>query len=214
MLAFRALSALTTAIRPSIITVAHTAPVFLHVRNKVKLAGPAISAAGKIRTGQVSLIEAPLPKYRDGINEEALKSSGASEELQRVFDLTNANQPEINRARRAFLIEQLQRHKNDVGSSEVQIGLMTAQLKAMENHFKRYPNDVHNMRNYNLLWAKRRRLMLYLKRTSFQRYQELVNKLHLPMALDFDKLYYKKSQEKEKEKREKQAKMRAKMKRK
>ncbi|MEX2043295.1 MAG: 30S ribosomal protein S15 [Patescibacteria group bacterium] len=69
--------------------------------------------------------------------------------------------------------------KKDVGSTTVQIALLTARITELTAHMKRHPNDNHSERGLELLVGKRRRLLDYLARTDKAAYQELVKKLKL-----------------------------------
>jgi len=70
-------------------------------------------------------------------------------------------------------------HKNDTGSPEVQIALLTKQIKQLSRHLKKHPKDVHSRRGLLGMVSKRRRLLAYLKKESLSRYNKLVKKLKL-----------------------------------
>lgn len=77
------------------------------------------------------------------------------------------------------LISQFQRHPQDTGSPEVQIVLLTARIKQLEEHLKIHKKDFHSRRGLMKLIGQRRALMEYLKRSDFVRYQSLLQKLGL-----------------------------------
>ncbi len=77
------------------------------------------------------------------------------------------------------IIKKFQRHENDTGSPEVQIALLTARIKQLEQHFKVHKKDHHSRRGLLKLVGQRRKLLNYLRRTDFQRYRELVKTLGL-----------------------------------
>jgi len=83
--------------------------------------------------------------------------------------------PEI----KAEIIKRFQRHEGDTGSPEVQIALITARLKQLEEHFKIHKKDHHSRRGLLKLVGRRRRLLHYLRRTDFARYRKLVQELGL-----------------------------------
>ncbi len=83
--------------------------------------------------------------------------------------------PEI----KAEIIKKFQRHEGDTGSPEVQIALLTARLKQLEEHFKVHKKDHHSRRGLLKLVGRRRRLLNYLRRTDFTRYRQLVKELGL-----------------------------------
>ncbi|QJA06577.1 30S ribosomal protein S15 [Thermosulfurimonas marina] len=77
------------------------------------------------------------------------------------------------------IIKKFQRHENDTGSPEVQIALLTARIKQLEEHFKVHKKDHHSRRGLLKLVGQRRKLLNYLRRTDFQRYQNLIRALGL-----------------------------------
>lgn len=80
---------------------------------------------------------------------------------------------------KAQLIEEHKRSPNDVGSTEVQIALLTANISSLAEHFKVHKKDHHSRRGLIRIVNQRRRLLAYLKRTDIGRYQNLIAKLGL-----------------------------------
>ena len=76
-------------------------------------------------------------------------------------------------------IKSLRINPNDVGSSEVQIGLLSDKINNLSEHFKKNKNDKHS--TYGLLKAvnKRKRLLDYLKRKNPESYTKILTKLNL-----------------------------------
>lgn len=72
-----------------------------------------------------------------------------------------------------------QRHEKDTGSSEVQIALLTDRISSLTEHLKRFRKDHASRRGLILMVSKRRRLLDYLKRTDYERYRQVVEKLGL-----------------------------------
>lgn len=68
-------------------------------------------------------------------------------------------------------------HKTDVGSSEVQIALLSQRILQLQEHFKANAKDFHSRRGLLTLVAKRRRLLNYLKSTGPERYKTLITSL-------------------------------------
>ncbi|MGB9762093.1 MAG: 30S ribosomal protein S15 [Caldimicrobium sp.] len=83
--------------------------------------------------------------------------------------------PEIKKE----IISRFQRHPQDTGSPEVQIALLTARIKQIEEHLKTHKKDFHCRRGLMKLIGQRRALLEYLKRTDFPRYQALLKNLGL-----------------------------------
>lgn len=77
------------------------------------------------------------------------------------------------------VISKYRRSKNDVGSSEVQVALLSQRIVQLQEHFKANAKDFHSRRGLLTLVAKRRRLLNYLKETEPERYKTLITSLGL-----------------------------------
>lgn len=75
------------------------------------------------------------------------------------------------------VIEQFSQGKGDTGSPEVQIALLTIQIKKLAEHLKTHKKDTHSRRGLLSMVAKRRRLLAYLERKDNQRYEKLLGRL-------------------------------------
>ncbi|HPG63387.1 MAG TPA: 30S ribosomal protein S15 [Casimicrobium sp.] len=83
-------------------------------------------------------------------------------------------------AQTAAIITEHGRSKNDTGSSEVQVALLTANINALAaTHFKTHTKDHHSRRGLLKMVNNRRALLAYLKNTDRARYQALIEKLGL-----------------------------------
>lgn len=69
--------------------------------------------------------------------------------------------------------------KDDTGSPEVQIALLTAKVKKLTKHLKDHKKDVHSRRGLLAMVSKRRRLLNYLMKKDEDRYKKIVDKLKL-----------------------------------
>lgn len=85
----------------------------------------------------------------------------------------------LTAADRAKLVETFQQSKNDTGSSEVQIALLTARISYLTEHLKSNKHDFHTRFGLTKLVSQRRRLMVYLKGTHVKRYQTLIKALDI-----------------------------------
>lgn len=68
-------------------------------------------------------------------------------------------------------------HKNDTGSSEVQIAILSQRILQLQEHFKTHAKDHHSRRGLLMMVARRRRLIKYLKERSPERYKTLITSL-------------------------------------
>jgi small subunit ribosomal protein S15 len=69
--------------------------------------------------------------------------------------------------------------KDDTGSPEVQVALLTERIANLTEHFKEHAKDNHSRRGLMKMVNQRRRLLDYLKKTDEERYAQLINKLGL-----------------------------------
>ena len=77
------------------------------------------------------------------------------------------------------IIESLRINSKDVGSSEVQIGLLSNKIDSMSNHFKKNRNDKHSTQGLLKAVNLRKRLLEYLKRKNPESYTKILTKLNL-----------------------------------
>jgi len=67
----------------------------------------------------------------------------------------------------------------DVGSSGVQIGLLSQKINDLTNHFKKNKNDKHSTRGLLKAVNQRKRLLEYLKDNNSELYNKVLTKLKL-----------------------------------
>ena len=77
------------------------------------------------------------------------------------------------------IIDSLKINSKDVGSSEVQIGLLSEKINNLTNHFKKNKNDKHSTRGLLFAVNRRKQLLEYLKRNNSESYKNILTKLKL-----------------------------------
>jgi len=77
------------------------------------------------------------------------------------------------------IIKKYNIHETDTGSPEVQIALLTEEIKKLVLHLKSHPKDFHSKRGLLKMVAKRRGLLSYLKKENAKRYNNLIGKIGL-----------------------------------
>ena len=77
------------------------------------------------------------------------------------------------------IISEFQKKIKDTGSSEVQIALLTNRINSLTGHFKKNKKDNHSREGMIKLISRRRRLIAYLKKKDFKKYEEIIKKLNL-----------------------------------
>jgi small subunit ribosomal protein S15 len=75
------------------------------------------------------------------------------------------------------IIVKFRLHKSDTGSPEVQIASLSRRIAQLTEHFKTHRKDHHSRRGLLTMVAQRRRLLNYLKGSSPERYQKLIQEL-------------------------------------
>ncbi len=65
------------------------------------------------------------------------------------------------------------------GSAEVQVALLTARIKDLQDHFKAYPKDHASRRGLLKMVGRRRRLLKYIRLKDVTRYRTLIQQLGL-----------------------------------
>lgn len=76
-------------------------------------------------------------------------------------------------------ITEYARHDTDTGSAEVQIALLTRQIKALADHLKKHTKDHHSRRGLLMMVGKRRKFLRFLKDENEAGYLKIVKKLEL-----------------------------------
>ena len=77
------------------------------------------------------------------------------------------------------VIDSLKISSKDVGSSEVQIGLLSEKINNLTDHFKWNKNDKHSTRGLLFAVNQRKRLLEYLKKNNVESYKSILTKLNL-----------------------------------
>jgi len=77
------------------------------------------------------------------------------------------------------IIEKFKTKKEDTGSSEVQVALLTERINLLAGHLKNHKKDFHSRRGLLQMVNRRRKILLYLRKLSEERYRTLIAKLGL-----------------------------------
>ena len=86
---------------------------------------------------------------------------------------------EITTKGKKELIKKFSRHDKDTGSPEVQIALISARIKELTEHLKEHKKDFHSQRGLLNLTSKRKRLLNYLRRKDYSRFDKAVKDLNI-----------------------------------
>ena len=77
------------------------------------------------------------------------------------------------------IIKSLALHKKDVGSTVVQIGLLSSKIEKLSGHFKKFKKDKHSTMGLTKSVNQRKRLLNYLSKNDPKAYSDLIKKLNL-----------------------------------
>ncbi len=77
------------------------------------------------------------------------------------------------------IIEKYKTHPTDTGSPQVQIAILTEEIRDLTEHLKSHKKDFSSRRGLIKKVGERRRLMKYLKREDAKAYDDLMAKLKI-----------------------------------
>jgi small subunit ribosomal protein S15 len=83
----------------------------------------------------------------------------------------------ITPERKSALMKDYAREKNDTGSPEVQVAILTERITNLTDHFKSHVKDNHSRRGLLKMVSQRRSLLDYLKSKDEARYRTLIERL-------------------------------------
>ncbi|MBL8030164.1 MAG: 30S ribosomal protein S15 [Candidatus Doudnabacteria bacterium] len=80
------------------------------------------------------------------------------------------------------LIKKYRVHKDDTGSPEVQIAILTEEIAQVSEHLKTHKKDNHSRRGLLKMVGNRRRLLRYLKGEDEKRWKKIAEKLKIKIT--------------------------------
>ena len=85
----------------------------------------------------------------------------------------------ITAERKGALIQEYATKKDDTGSPEVQVAILSERIANLTEHFKAHKKDNHSRRGLLKLVSARRSLLDHLKKSDEARYSALIETLGL-----------------------------------
>ncbi len=85
----------------------------------------------------------------------------------------------ITREKKAEAMKKLARSKNDVGSPEVQVAILTERIKEVTEHVKENKHDFMAKRGLMQMVGQRKKLLKYLEKSDFEKYKNTIAELGL-----------------------------------
>lgn len=86
------------------------------------------------------------------------------------------------------IIAKFKTHANDTGSSEVQIAILTEEIKLLTKHLKKHKKDFSSRRGLIKKVSQRRRLLRYLERENPDSFDKIVKTLKINITKRENKL--------------------------
>ncbi len=77
------------------------------------------------------------------------------------------------------LIKSYKLHDQDTGSPDVQIAILSEEIKRLLSHLKTNPKDIHSRRGLLKMVVKRKKLLKLLKAEDEARYESIIKKVGL-----------------------------------
>lgn len=85
----------------------------------------------------------------------------------------------LTKEQKDAIVKQYARNEKDTGSAEVQIAILTEEIKELTDHLKVHTHDYHSRRGLLKKVGQRRSMLNYLAKKDVQRYREVVKSLGL-----------------------------------
>ena len=77
------------------------------------------------------------------------------------------------------LITKFASTKEDTGSPQIQIAVLSERINNLIDHFKLHKHDNHSKNGLVALVNKRKKLLLYLQKKNNKKYKELIKELNI-----------------------------------
>ena len=85
----------------------------------------------------------------------------------------------LNKKKKQNIIDKFKTHDKDTGSPQVQIAILTEEVKELTKHLRTHKKDFSSRRGLVKKVTERRRLMRYLRREDEKAYLDLVAALKI-----------------------------------
>lgn len=86
------------------------------------------------------------------------------------------------------IIKKFRTHDKDTGSSNIQVAILTEEIRELTDHLKTHRKDFSSRRGLLRKVNERRALMSYIKKTDVKTFEDLTKKLKLKMTFEEPKL--------------------------
>lgn len=88
----------------------------------------------------------------------------------------------LDKKKKVQLIQKFKTHANDTGSPEVQIAILSEEVKELTKHLQLHKKDYSSRRGLIKKLTLRRKLLRYLEKENVESFDDLVKKLKIKIA--------------------------------
>ncbi len=88
----------------------------------------------------------------------------------------------LDKRKKQQIIEKYKTHSNDTGSPEIQIAILTEEIKELTSHLKEHKKDYSSRRGLIRKVSLRRKLLRYLEKENEASFDNLVKKLKIKIT--------------------------------
>lgn len=85
----------------------------------------------------------------------------------------------LTKEKKKELITQYQKNKNDTGSSEVQVSILTERISNITEHLAKNSKDYQSQRGLLLMVGKRKKHLKYLEKENTEGHRKIIEQLGL-----------------------------------
>jgi len=88
----------------------------------------------------------------------------------------------LTKKQKQNIIDKFKTHKTDTGSPQVQIAILTAEIKDLTKHLRTHKKDFSSRRGLIKKVVERRRLLKYLEREDAKAYKTIIEALKIRVS--------------------------------
>ena len=85
----------------------------------------------------------------------------------------------LTKEKKQEIIKKFAKSKNDTGSAEVQIAILTEEINALTKHLEEHKQDHHSRRGLLMKVGRRKKLLQYLAKKDVNSYRKVIKELGL-----------------------------------
>ncbi|XP_041089766.1 28S ribosomal protein S15, mitochondrial [Polyodon spathula] len=111
--------------------------------------------------------------------------------VKKLITLELASHKEKLKIKREQMIDLVRRNPTDNGSTEVQVAILTVNIRNLQEHLHKHPKDKSNKRRMLMAIDRRRKLLKYLRHTRYDLFENVCKQLGITYTFPLE--YYRKA---------------------